>query len=84
MANKLVITVKKFGHIVSFVGAKNLLESMGRLVTCLHGSFGFKKIEEIIHIYKETSERTDELFQSVYTEAVSLGNDFGHNHAESR
>ena len=35
---------------------------------------GFKKIEEMIYIYKETREKTDELFQSVYTEAVSLAN----------
>ena len=50
---------------------------MRSLVTCLQGIFGLKKIEEIIHMYKETSEKADELFQSVDAKAVSLANEFG-------
>ena len=36
-----------------------------------------KKIEEIIHIYKETRIKADELFQSAYVEAACLDNEFG-------
>ena len=35
---------------------------MGPLVTCLQGNFGFKKIEEMIYIDKETREKAGELF----------------------
>ena len=114
MTNRLAITMKNFGHIISFACAKQLLEpmpgaatrvvlwkktlaqvfscefceiskntfvtehlwmtvsAMRLLFTCLKGSFMFKKIEEIIRTYKETREKADELFQSVYVEAVSL------------
>ena len=52
---------------------------MGPLVTYLQDKwaevyFGFK---EIIHIYQVTSEKADELFQSLYAEAVSSNNKFG-------
>ena len=51
---------------------------MRSLVTCLQVSFASKRIEEIIHMYKETREKDDELFQfqSTYAGAVSLANKF--------
>ena len=55
-----------------------LLEPMRSLVAYsayLKSNFGFTKIEEIIYIYKETRKKVDELFQSVYAEAVSLANE---------
>ena len=36
----------------------------------------FKKIDVIIHIYRETRKNIDELVQSVYTKAVSLSKEF--------
>ena len=53
MANKLVITKKTFGHIIGFIRAKQLLEAMRSLVTCLQDNFGDKQIEERIRIYKK-------------------------------
>ena len=52
---------------------------MRLLVTCLYGKldevyFGFKKIEDVILIYKITRESSDERFQSVYAEAARLTN----------
>ena len=38
----------------------------------------------IIHIYKETREKADELFQLVYAEAVCLANEFGIEEVDSR
>ena len=49
---------------------------MRLLVTFLQGNFRFRKIEEIIHMYKESRDEADKLFQSVYTKAVSLANEF--------
>lgn len=63
MANRFVITMKNFGHVIGFAWAKQLLEPMQLLATQLQGNFGFRKIEEIIHIYKETDGKVDELFQ---------------------
>ena len=37
-----------FRHIISFICAKQQLESMLSLVTCLLGNIGFKKTEEIL------------------------------------
>ena len=68
MTHGLIITKKIPGYIISFVYA---------LVTCLQSNIGFTNIEEIIHIYKETREKTDEVFQSVYVDAVSLASEFG-------
>ena len=44
---------------------------------CNLGNFEFIKIEGIIHIYKETGEKPDDLFQTVYTDAVNLVKEFG-------
>ena len=49
---------------------------MRLLITFLQGNFRFRKIEEIIYMYKESRDKADKLFQSVYTEAVSLANEF--------
>ena len=49
---------------------------MRLLITFLQGNFRFSKIEEIIYMYKESRDKADKLFQSVYTEAVSLANEF--------
>ena len=74
MANRLVITMKNFCHINSFLCAKQFVGPMRSLVTCLQGNFGFTKIKET---YNETREKAEVLFQSVYAEAVSLANEFG-------
>ena len=55
---------------------------MRPVVTSLRGKlaevyFGFKEIEEVIYIYEETREKSDERFHSVYAEAVSLAEKFG-------
>lgn len=50
---------------------------MQLLVTTQQRNFVFKKIDEIIHIYKKTLEKADELFESVYSKAVSLAEEFG-------
>ena len=63
MANRLAITVKNLGHIISLVCAKQLLELMRSLVNYLQGNYGIKKIEDIIRVYKETHEKAAELFQ---------------------
>ena len=42
--------MKNFSHIISFSCAKQLLELMRLLVTCLKRNFAFKKIDEIILI----------------------------------
>ena len=50
---------------------------MRLLVIKLQCNFVFKKNDEIIDICKETREKADELFQSVYAKAVSLPEEFG-------
>ena len=42
--------MKNFSHIISFACAKQLLELMPLLVTCLKRNFAFKKIDEKILI----------------------------------
>ena len=54
MTNRLFTTIK---NLYSFVYANRLLEPMRSLVTCLQGNFGLEKIEVIIHVQKETSEK---------------------------
>ena len=81
--------MKNFGHIITFVWAKQLLELMRSLVVCHQGNFELKKIEDIIQISKETREKADKLFQSVYAEAASLADKFviernHQNHVDSR
>ena len=44
MTNKLAITMKIFGHIVSFNCAKQLLEQMWALVTRLQSNFGLWRL----------------------------------------
>ena len=77
MTNKLVSNMKNCRYIISLIYAKQLLEPIRSFVFYLQGNFEFKKIEEIIHIYIETHEKVDELFQSVFFEGVSLANEFG-------
>ena len=55
---------------------------MRPLITCPQNKlvaveFRFKKTEERIAIYKETYEKADEWFQSIYAEAASLTNKLG-------
>ena len=45
------------------------------MATWLQDNFAFKKIEEIIHIYKEILKKAYKLFQSVY-KVVSSANEF--------
>ena len=54
---------ENFGHVIGCAWAKQLLEPMQWLATHLQGNSGFRKIEEMIHIYKETGGKVDELFQ---------------------
>ena len=54
MTNRLVIKMKNFGHIVTFVRVKQLLEPMQSLITCLQRNFGFKKMDEIILVCKDS------------------------------
>ena len=42
------------------------------MVTWLQDNFAFKKIEEIIHIYKKILKKAYKLFQSVYRVASSV------------
>ena len=49
---------------------------MWSMVTWLQDNFSFKKIEEIIHIYKEIMKEAYKLFQSVY-KVASSANEFG-------
>ena len=72
MDNRLAITMKTFGHIISINYAKQPLGPMWLWVTCLWANLGFEKIEKIILIYNEAHEKVDELFQFLYAEAVSL------------
>ena len=76
MDNRLAITMKTFGHIISINYAKQPLGPMWLWVTCLWANLGFEKIEKIIHIYNEAHEKVDELFQFAYAEAVSLAHKF--------
>ena len=50
---------------------------MQSLVMCLQGKLGLEKIEELIHVYKETSEDDVGLFHTVYAETNSLHDGFG-------
>ena len=68
--------MKNVDHIISFVCVKEMLKPMRSLVSCLQGNFRFKKAMEIIHIYKETLEKADQLFQSIYAETVCLAKEF--------
>ena len=52
--------MKNVSHIISFVSAKQLLESMQSLITCQQENFGFSQIDDIIHIYQETIEKADD------------------------
>ena len=72
VANRLAITSKKFGYIISLVCAKQLVEPMRISVTCPQGSLRFKKKGEIIQTYK----KADELTQSVYAEVAILADEF--------
>ena len=58
----------------------NLCEATARnnaaIVSCMQGKlaevyFGFRKTEELIHIYKKIHEKSEERFQSVHAEAVN-------------
>lgn len=52
--------MKNASHIISFVSAKQLLESMQSLITRQQENFGFSQIDDIIHIYQETIEKADD------------------------
>ena len=77
MANGLRHSMISFGHIVSFICAKEMLEPMRPLVTALQGRlvevyFGFQKIEEVIKSYAEIRSAIDSWFQRMYQKAVTL------------
>ena len=52
--------MKNVSHIISFVSAKQLLESMQSLITRQQGNFGFSETGDKIHIYEETIENADD------------------------
>ena len=77
MANGLRHSMISFGHIFSFVCAKQMLEPMRLLVTALQEKFaevyfGFQKIEEIIKSYTEIRNAIYAWFQRMYQKALSL------------
>lgn len=77
MANGLRHSMISFGHIFSFVCAKEMLEPMRALVTALQGRlvevyFGLQKIEGIIKCYTEIRNAIDAWFQRMYQKALSL------------
>lgn len=77
MANGLRHSMISFGHIFSFVCAKEMLELMRPLITALQGRlvkvyFGFQKIEEIIKSYTEICNAINRWFQCMYQKALSL------------
>ena len=77
MANGLRHSMISFGHIFSFVCAKEMLEPMRPLVIALQGRlveayFGFQKFEEIIKCYTEIRNAIDAWFQRMYQKALSL------------
>lgn len=82
--------MKIFGHVISFVCPKQLLEPMRSLLTWLHRHFEFKKIEEVNHIYKEIRKKRLVSYSNQYwpkllvflTNLVLKKN--GHNHLDSR
>lgn len=66
-----------FGHIVSFVCAKEMLEPMRPLVTALQGRlvevyFGFQKIKEVVSSYTDVRNEIDSWSQRVYAKAITL------------
>ena len=58
MTNRLFIILKNSGHIISFVCARQLLGSM-RYWLPAYREIWAEKIEEMIHIYKETHKKAD-------------------------
>ena len=69
MANGLRHSMISFGHISSFVCAKEMPEPMRPHVTALQGRlvevyFGFQKIEEIIKCYTEIRNAIDACFNA--------------------
>ena len=64
LANGLRHTFANFGHIVSYVVSKELLEPMRPVVSSLQGRlvefyFGFSKIDQVIDMYAEIRKEID-------------------------
>ncbi|KAG1676109.1 hypothetical protein GQR58_014439 [Nymphon striatum] len=77
MANGLRHTFTSFEHIVSFVIAKQGLEPMCPLVSCLQGEMmdvypGFQKVHQIVSFYANLRSTVDDFFSHVYDEAIKL------------
>ena len=77
MANGLRHTMTNFGHIVSFVCTKEMLEPIRPIVCALKGElvevyFGFQKIEEVTSCYRDIRNEIDSWFQRMYEKAVTL------------
>ena len=68
MVNRLVTTMKNPVHIIIVICAKQLPYQCDQRLSAFIAVLN-KKIDEAIHIYKETREKADELllFQSTYT-----------------
>ncbi|KAG1666870.1 repressor of the inhibitor of the protein kinase [Nymphon striatum] len=77
MANGLRHTFTSFEHIVSFIIAKQGLEPMCPLVSCLQGEMmdvyhGFQKVDQIVSFYENLRSTVDDYFPHVYDEAKNL------------
>ena len=66
-----------FGHVVSFVCSKELLEPMRPLVNTLQGRdvevyFGFRKMDEVIASYNDIQRGIDMWLQQIYAMVLRL------------
>ena len=82
LANGFRHTFVNFGHIVSFVVSKELLEPMRSLVSSLQGRlvevyFGFLKIDQVINKYAEIRKEIDTWYHRMYNKVLALVNVVG-------
>ena len=71
------ITMKKFDHIISFICPKATVRSNTIIDYPPRGQFLVLEDWGDNSYHRETQEKTDEVLQSVYVEAVSLTDKFG-------
>ena len=82
LANGLRHTFANFGHIVSFVVSKELLEPMQPLVSSFQGRlvevyFGFSKNDQVIDMYAEIRKEIDTWYHRMYNKVLALANVVG-------
>lgn len=81
-ANGLRHTFVNFGHIVSFICAKEVLEPMRPLLKALQGRLvevylGFSRIDEVASSYAEIRSEVDTWFQRIYANVQALADLIG-------